>query len=228
MRRGADDDRGTKGWILLSAGHGPAECAWVVAGVLPIVEAEERSLGLEAGVIERSEGPAAGMLASAIVELRAPREAGRSALEELLEAWEGTIQWVGRSPLRPRHRRRNWFVKAVAIDLRRAETPEVEEAELEISAIRASGAGGQNVNKRSTAVRVLHRPSGVEVVARAERSQGQNRRIAIERLRAILAARAADGRAAGERARWSEHQEIVRGDPRRVFRGPRFVADRSE
>jgi len=224
---GGDDERGERAWILLSAGHGPAECAWVVAGLLPIVEREAVGLGLGAAVIERNEGPRPDTVVSAIVELCGGYGAG-AALERLLVAWEGTIQWVGQSPLRPRHRRRNWFVKATAIDLRQPTIPALERGDLEVSAIRAGGAGGQNVNKRSTAVRVLHRPSGIEVVAREERSQGQNRRVALERLRARLAGRAADGRAASERARWSEHQEIVRGAPRRVFRGPRFIADAAD
>jgi ribosome-associated protein len=60
----------------------------------------------------------------------------------------------------------------------------------EIQAHRASGPGGQHRNKAETAVRLVHRPSGVTVEGKDERSRTQNLRIALERLREKLARRA--------------------------------------
>jgi peptide chain release factor 1 len=63
---------------------------------------------------------------------------------------------------------------------------EIRDEDLDWQFMRASGAGGQNVNKVNSAVRLIHKPSGVVVVARQERKQTQNRQIALEILRGKL------------------------------------------
>jgi peptide chain release factor 1 len=63
---------------------------------------------------------------------------------------------------------------------------DIDENDLEITACRSSGAGGQNVNKVSSKIRAIHKPTGIVVECQEERSQLMNKQKAIEKLRAIL------------------------------------------
>jgi len=61
-------------------------------------------------------------------------------------------------------------------------------AQCDVETLKGSGPGGQHKNKTETAVRLLHRPTGIRAQASERRSQGQNMGVALERLRALLTA----------------------------------------
>jgi peptide chain release factor 2 len=121
---------------------------------------------------------------------------GRNAYG-MLESERGVHRLVRLSPFDAAHRRHTSFA---AVDV----IPEVQAGEgggveirpddVRIETFKSGGAGGQYVNKTESAVRVIHEPTGIVVTSQQERSQAQNRDVAIGILRAKLAARAAEER----------------------------------
>ncbi len=200
-----------KAYIQITSGRGPAECCRVVAKVVELMMKEARMHNIYAELVEREEGEMNRTLQSAILFL-----AGES-LDEFVESWEGTLLWVAQSPYRKFHKRKNWFVGIQCIPTINVGSG-WDEREVRFQTLRASGPGGQHVNKTESAVRATHIPSGISVVASEERSQPQNKKRALERLQLRVAAYEQERLLAATQQYWQNHNELERGNPVRTVK----------
>jgi peptide chain release factor 2 len=137
--------------------------------------------GFQVELIEASPGEEAG-LKSATFTVRGENAYG------ILKAERGVHRLVRLSPFDQAHRRHTSFAQVIVSPLLPEDEPvEIDESELRVDTYRASGAGGQHVNKTDSAVRLTHLPTGVVVSVQNERSQAANKQTALRILKSRLA-----------------------------------------
>jgi peptide chain release factor 2 len=148
--------------------------------------AERRGFKLE--VLEASPGEEAG-LKSATMIVHGDNAYG------ILKTERGPHRLVRMSPFDQAHRRHTSFAGVIVSPLLPDDdTIDIDEDDLRIDTYRASGAGGQHVNKTDSAVRITHLPTGIAVSVQNERSQSANKQTAMKILRSRLAERAEEER----------------------------------
>lgn len=196
--------------IHITSGRGPAECCRVVAMVQQMIMQEAGKEGLNITVLDSCKGDINRTLQSTSLHVKGKQ------LNAFLAGWRGSVQWIARSPYRKLHKRKNWFVGVEVFDVPAAGSWDL--AEVRFETCRASGPGGQNVNKVETAVRGTHLPSGIQVLAMDTRSQLQNRKLCIERLQEKVRAWHSGQLIPIEQSQWQEHNSLERGNPVKVIR----------
>jgi len=167
--------------------------------------------GFETELVEASPGEEAG-LKSATFTVRGENAYG------ILKAERGVHRLVRLSPFDQAHRRHTSFAQVIVAPLLPDDAAiEIDEGELRIDTYRASGAGGQHVNKTDSAVRITHLPSGIVVQCQNERSQAANKQTALRILRSRLAELREEEREAELARERGEAQDIGFGSQIRSY-----------
>lgn len=116
--------------------------------------------------------------------------------------------------LRGRRSRRRWFALVELDEVAPASATALPRHELDIRFVRSGGPGGQNVNKRSTAVRIIHRPTGLSTRCDEHRSQARNRADALQALARMVARHQVEERWARSKVQgWRARQGITAHRP---------------
>jgi peptide chain release factor 2 len=167
--------------------------------------------GFQVEMLEAGAGEEAGIKSATF------RASGENAYG-LFGAERGVHRLVRLSPFDSAHRRQTSFA-GVEVAPVVADTGEIEinEDDLQVDTYRASGAGGQHVNKTDSAVRITHRPTGIVVQCQNERSQSSNRATAMAMLRAKLLERKERERQAEIAKEKGEAQDVNFGSQIRSY-----------
>lgn len=198
--------------IQLSAAQGPVECCLAVTKALKVLIQEAEDLKLKVQLLETELGPKAGIFKSVLLNVN-----GEGALG-FAKSWNGTILWNCKSPFRPKHKRKNWFITGSYTHHKESSFNN----DIRFEACRSSGPGGQHANKTSSAVRAIHLASGIDVKVQSERSQHANKRLAIALIERKLQSKKNLEQETLKSLRHKSHHSIERGNAIRVFKGDRF------
>ena len=195
--------------VQITSGRGPIECCRAVARVQEMMLKQCKAKDIEVSVLDSKKADLKGTLLSATLLAK-----GRD-LQPFVQEWQGTIQWIAQSPYRKFHKRKNWFVGVGMFPLQ--EQALWNPKDVVVETCRASGPGGQHVNKVETAVRCRHIPSGIQVLAADSRSQLQNKQLGMERLKAKVIAWQTEQLLEQQQDKWQEHNVLERGNAVKVI-----------
>jgi peptide chain release factor 2 len=198
--------------VSVNAGAGGTDAQDWAEMVLRMEMRWAESRGFSVELLEASAGEEAG-IKSATFQVSGENAYG------LFSAERGVHRLVRLSPFDSAHRRQTSFagVEVAPVVPEASGEVEIEEDDLQVDTYRASGAGGQHVNKTDSAVRITHRPTGIVVQCQNERSQSSNRATAMAMLRAKLLERQERERAEEIAREKGEAQDVNFGSQIRSY-----------
>lgn len=199
-------------WMLFSAGTGPNECQLAVEGLVKVFVNDAKALGYKLDILDTKEGDHGPL--SILLSVNSDND--------FLRSWIGTIKWICQSTIRKSWPRKNWFISVACFDEYVPGSRDIFDKDLRIDTMKASGKGGQSVNTTDSAVRITHVPTGTVVQAMEEKSQHQNKKLAMARLVKALEKLEIDKLSQADRNIWSIHNSLERGNAIRTYSGTNF------
>lgn len=206
--------------IQITSGRGPLECQWVVAKVLKAFLEEAKHNKIDYEIIHRENGDENLTLKSVTLLLKSKN------VNEFLKTWLGSICWIGKSTFRKLHKRSNWFIGV--FELEGLEKISFNEKDIQFQTTRSQGSGGQNVNKVNTAVRATYLPTKQSVFVQDSRSQLENKKLSIERLKEKVLEQNIIQLQKQMQETWNNHLQVQRGNAVRTFSGTDFKKNYQE
>ncbi|MGU3400469.1 peptide chain release factor H [Brucellaceae bacterium D45D] len=197
--------------LLLSSGSGPAECRIALNRFVQILSEETHRrdclFEISSEMAVDKHGPK-----SVFVTLQGDRA------DQIAQEFCGTVKFVFKSPVRPQHKRQNWFISVCRVARPQNDEITILPSDLRFETLRAGGPGGQHQNTTDSAVRVVHIPTGIQLTARNERSQHRNKAMALERLAMVLKHMKEDQTEDAKAALHRDNRNIQRGNEVKTFR----------
>lgn len=200
-------------YILFTAGRGPVECGLALHGAQLKFKKFLKEQNIHFQIVKQQLGQLQHSMETIVFKIDRDKFI-------MVKPWLGTIQWICNSPVRKFSKRKNWYIKCCEISM--PETVSIDIKDIAIQAYKSSGPGGQHRNKVETAIRVIHKPSGIIVTAADSKSKMQNKKHALEKLNKKLTLVSKKIQANHDLDEWSSKIKIERGNPSKVLTGLKF------
>lgn len=201
-------------YIQFTAGKGPTECAVACEKVVTKFINDYADIKLQ--VVSVEDDYVAGFRSIILMV----EKIDETLADKMKSEWEGTIKYIAqKNSIRPNHKRKNWFVGCNFFEAVKEINVKGVGVDLKWETMRASGPGGQHVNKTESAVRVTHIPTGITVTCDAQRSQIRNKEIALQLLMAKIQALNNTKLEEQKNLIWMNHNTVIRGNEVKTIKG---------